>query len=83
MKTLATMIGLTFASNTFASCYSLTGYDMLNCMENERQEKQHQQAIEQAIRYKPTATYQDNRQPVCTKQVINTGNGYYVKNVCN
>ena len=81
MKTLLTIIGLTFASNTFASCYGLTGYDLVNCLTEERERQYYQNRFEQAIKPKPYEGYIDNRQ-TCTKQIVNTGTGYYVQTIC-
>ena len=81
MKTLMTIIGLTFASNTFASCYGLTGYALVNCLNDERDRQFYQNKLEQAIKPKPYEGYVDNRQ-TCTKQIVNTGTSYYVQTIC-
>jgi len=84
MKTLVTIIGLTFASNTFASCYGLTGYAMLNCMENEKRQSAQTQYYQEMNKqnsfkpYEPTTNSNMN----CTKQIVNTGAGYYVQTIC-
>jgi hypothetical protein len=81
MKTLLTLIGLTFAGNTFAACYGLTGYDLVNCLNDERERQFYQNKFDQAIKPKPYEGYIDNRQ-TCTKQIVNTGTGYYVQTIC-
>jgi hypothetical protein len=81
MKTLLTIIGLAFAGNTFASCYGLTGYDLVNCLNDERERQFYQNKFEQAVKPKPYEGYIDNKQ-TCTKQIVNTGAGYYVQTIC-
>lgn len=81
MKTLLTIIGLTFAGNTFASCYGLTGYDLVNCLNDERERQFYQNRLEQAVKPKPYEGYINNKQ-VCEKQIVNTGSGYYVQTIC-
>jgi hypothetical protein len=81
MKTLLTIIGLTFAGNTFASCYGLTGYDLVNCLNDERERQFYQNRLEQAVKPKPYEGYINNKQ-VCEKQIVNTGTGYYVQTIC-
>jgi hypothetical protein len=81
MKTLLTIIGLTFAGNTFASCYGLTGYNLVNCLNDERERQFYQNRLEQAVKPKPYEGYINNKQ-VCEKQIVNTGSGYYVQTIC-
>jgi hypothetical protein len=86
MKTkllLPLTLSLTFisCSPAHASCYGLTGYDLVNCLNDERERQFYQNKFDQAIKPKPYEGYIDNRQ-TCTKQIVNTGTGYYVQTIC-
>ena len=84
MKTLLTIIGLTFASNTFASCYGLTGYAMLNCMEDEKRQSAQTQYYQEMNKQNSFKSYEPsiNSNTNCTKQIVYTGSGYYVQTIC-
>jgi hypothetical protein len=86
MKTkllLPLTLSLTFisCSPAHASCYGLTGYNLVNCLNDERDRQFYQNRFDQAIKHKPYEGYINNKQ-VCEKQIVNTGTGYYVQTIC-
>jgi len=86
MKTkllLPLTLSLTFisCSPAHASCYGLTGYALVNCLNDERERQFYQNRLEQTIKPKPYEGYVNNKQ-VCEKQIVNTGTGYYVQTIC-